>query len=118
MLKILFVDSNVLFREGLTNLLQREPGIQVVGEAGSICEAMEIIKNCEPDLALVDANLPDIDDYNGIRQMKRQRQEMQVVLLTSHDSEDAMIYAIRNGARGYLPKNNSLTRFMASIRAI
>ncbi len=118
MLKIMIIDNNILFREGLSNLLQREAGIQIVGEAGSIIEAMEMSKGLEPNLALVEAELPDMDDFTGIRRLRAQHPRMQVVLLHSHISEDYLIYAVRNGARGYVQKNCSLTKFMAAIRAI
>lgn len=118
MYKIFIVDGNILFREGLTNLLAHEPGIRVVGEAGSIGEAIEKINRVEPDLALVDADLPDMETYNGIRALRQLKPRMQVVLLSAQESEDLLIYAIRNGARGYLYKNHSLTKFMASIRAL
>ncbi len=118
MLKILIIDNNILFREGLTNLLQREAGIQVVGEAGSISEALEEIKGIEPDIALVEAELPDMEDFNGIRLLRGRHPQMQVVLVSTHPSEDLLIYAVRNGARGYLYKNCSLTKFMAAIRAL
>jgi two-component system nitrate/nitrite response regulator NarL len=118
MLKIVIVDNNVLFREGLINLLQREAGIQVVGEAGSIIEAMEQCKGLDPDLALVEADLPEMDDFSGIRLLRAQHPGIQVVMLNTHLSEDYLIYAIRNGARGYLQKNCSLAKFMAAIRAL
>jgi two-component system, NarL family, nitrate/nitrite response regulator NarL len=118
MLKILIIDNNVLFREGLTNLLQHEAGIQIVGEAGSIGEALEEIKDIEPDLALVEAELPDMEDFNGIRLLRAKHPQMQVVLISAHASEEILIYAVRNGARGYLYKNSSLSKFMAAIRAL
>jgi two-component system, NarL family, nitrate/nitrite response regulator NarL len=118
MFKIIIIDGNVLFREGLANLLQHEAGIQVVGEAGSILEAIERMKGVEPDLALMDAELPDMEDINGIRLLRAHSPQIQVVLLSTHPSEDWMIYAVRNGARGYMLKNHSLVKFMAAIRAI
>ncbi len=118
MIKIIIVDSNILFREGLCNLLKQEIGILVVGEASSIKEAMDRLKDTQADLALVDADLPDMDEFQGIRQLRVQRPGMQIVLLSAHDTDARLIRAVQNGARGYLPKNNSLTKFMASIRAI
>ncbi len=118
MLKILVVDNNVLFREGLVNLLQKEKGIQVVAEAGSIGEAVEQIKTIEAQIALVDSDLPDMEEYNGIRLLRSLRPEMQIVLLCTRESPDLLIDAVRKGARGYLLKNNSISRFMASIRAL
>lgn len=118
MIKIIIVDSNILFREGLCNLLKQEMGILVVGEASSIKEAIDRLKDTQADLALVDADLPDMNEFQGIRQLRMQCPGMQIVLLSAHDTDARLIRAVQNGARGYLPKNNSLTKFMASIRAI
>jgi two-component system, NarL family, nitrate/nitrite response regulator NarL len=118
MLKIIIIDNNVLFREGLTNLLQHEAGIQIVGDAGSISEALEKIRSVEPDVALVEAELPDMEDFNGIRLLRAKHPHMQVVLISAHASEEILIYAVRNGARGYLYKNCSLSKFMAAIHAL
>ncbi len=118
MLRIMIIDNNILFREGLTNLLQRETGIQVVCEAGSIFEAMEKSRSFEPDLALLEAEIPDMDDFNGIRLLRAQHPRMQVVLINAHMTEEHLVYAIRNGARGYVQKNCSMAKFMSAIRAM
>ena len=118
MYKILIIDSNALFREGLSNLLQREPGIQVVGEAESIGKATQIFVDTEPDLALLDDEVLDLDHFNGIRLLRERRPQMQVLLLCMHASEDRLLCAVRNGARGYALKNHSMSTLMASIRAM
>jgi two-component system, NarL family, nitrate/nitrite response regulator NarL len=118
MLKILIVDSNILFREGLSNLLEKEPDIVVVGGAGSICEAVEMVKNYQPDLLLLDAEITDIVPLNGIRMLLAERNEMRVLLLSTHGSIDQLFYAVRNGARGYLQKTHSIATLMPSIRAV
>lgn len=136
MYKILIVDSNILFREGLSNLLRQEPGISVVGEAGTIAEAMVKVQIFSPDLALVDVDLPDMEEgvkatpasqnnngkdphyKNGLRALSMLNPQMQVVLISTTASDNMLMYAVRNGARGYIPKNHSMPRFMASIRAL
>lgn len=118
MLKILIIDSNALFREGLSNLLQREPGIQVVGESESITGALPVLMDVEPDLALLDDEVLDLDYFNGIRLLRERRPQMQVLLLSMQASEDRLLSAVRNGARGYALKNHSMSTLMASIRAM
>ena len=118
MYRILIVDSNVLFREGLCNLLRREPGIAVVGEAGSISEALGMVEEINPHLALIDSDLPDISARNGIPLLRAIKTEMTVALISAHETEELLMCAVRSGARGYLLKNHSLTKFMASIRAL
>jgi two-component system nitrate/nitrite response regulator NarL len=114
----MIVDNNVLFREGLTNLLEKEAGIKVVGSFGSVFEAVSSVAHLEPDIILIDSDLPDLDESNGIQTLRLQRPQVQVALMSSHASEELLLYAVRNGARGYLIKNSSLTRFMAAIRAM
>lgn len=118
MFKILIIDSNALFREGLSNLLQREPGIQVVGEFESVGKALQNLAVTEPDLALLDDEVPDLDHFQGIRLLRERRPQMNVLLLSMHTSEDKLLSAIRSGARGYALKNHSLSALMASIRAM
>ena len=118
MFKILIVDSNVLFREGLCNLLRRERGIEVVGEAGSISDAVGMIEDLDPHLALIDSDLPDINSRNGIQLLRAIKTEMTVALTSTQETEELLMYAVRSGARGYLLKNHSLSKFMASIRAL
>jgi len=118
MFRILIIDSNALFREGLSNLLQREPGIQVVGEYESVGKALQNLAVTEPDLALLDDEVPDLDHFQGIRLLRERRPQMNVLLLSMHTSEDKLLSAIRSGARGYALKNHSLSALMASIRAM
>lgn len=118
MLKILIVDNNVLFREGLSNLLQSESGIEVVGEASSIQETMQKVQEANPDLALMEMRLPDMEELNGVSLLHAKYPRMQIVMLSNHDAEEALLTALRYGARGYLPKNSSLSKLMAGIRAI
>lgn len=118
MLKILIVDNNVLFREGLSNLLQRESGIEVVGEASTIRETLQKVQEVNPDLALLEMGLPDMEELNGISLLHARYPHLQIVMLSNHDTEDALLTALRCGARGYLAKNSSLSKLMAGIRAI
>lgn len=118
MYRILLVDNHILFREGLSNLLKQEPGIYIVGQAGSIAEAMEQVPKLAPDLTMVDAELPDIEEYDGISLLRALRPEMQVALLSATESADLMFSAIRSGARAFLLKSNSLPSFMAAIHAL
>lgn len=118
MLRIMIADNNVLFREGLANLLEKENGIKVVGSFGSTYDAIQAISILEPDIILIDSDLPDLDEQNGIQTLRIQRPQAQIAMMSIHHSEEMLLYAVRNGARGYLIKNSSLTRFMAAIRAM
>ena len=118
MLNIIIVDNNVLFREGLANLLQREPGMRVVGEAASIRDALEIVHRQAPDLALVDGDMAERDHFSCLRALHLQRPQMQMVLLNTQMSQEVFVEAVRQGVRGFLPKDHPMNKFMASIHAI
>lgn len=119
MLKIFLVDHHILFREGLVSLLQREEDLRIVGEAGSIAQAIALLRNCDPDVLLVDAELPDLgESCRGIRQLLAVYPLMQVILLNQDESRDRFLQALQNGARGYLTKNYSLSGLVQSVRAI
>lgn len=118
MQKIMIVDNNVLFREGLANLLVKDPELSVVGEAGTVCEALNMVGEVEPDLILMDGELPDMGEYNGVQALRNRFPSAQVVMLSVRDTDELLLYAVRNGARGFLPKNNSLNKLLASIHAL
>ena len=118
MVRILIIDNNVLFREGLTNLLENESGIKVVGCFGSVHEMIHSVVQIEPDIVLMDADLPDLDGQNGIQMIRHRCPQVQVAVMSTRESEDQLLYAVRNGARGFLVKNSSLSRFMAALRAL
>ncbi len=118
MLRILIVDNNVLFREGLTNLLEKENGIRVAGCFGSILEVIGLLPQLKPDVILVDADLPDLEGQNGFQAIRHHCPQAQVAMMSTHQSEELLLYAVRHGARGFLVKNSSLSRFMAAVRAL
>jgi len=118
MLKIFIIDDHILFREGLANLLNQEDEMCVVGEAWSIAQALEKLAHLEPDMALVNADLPDLDDFHALRLLRAWRPRLHILLLSKDDTHGRFLEAVRNGARGYIPINNSSTDLLASIRAI
>ena len=117
-MKILIVDDHVLFREGLVSLLVNQPDLTVVGEAGSVGEAITKTCDLKPDLVLIDLHLPDADGLEAIKIILSKRPETKVVVLTIYESEDLFISAIRNGAVGYLNKKMPLAKLLLSLRAL
>jgi two-component system, NarL family, nitrate/nitrite response regulator NarL len=118
MLKILIIDDQILFREGLANMLHAEGEMRVIGEASSIHQAMEKLKTLDPDMALINSELTDLDDFHSIRLLRARRPHMQIILLSREISQSRFLDAMRNGARGYIPVNNSSANLLTSIHAI
>lgn len=117
-MKILIVDDHVLFREGLVSLLENHPKMTVVGEAGSICEAIEKSIELQPDLVLLETHLPDGNGVEAIKGILANRPDTIILVLTHYDSEDLFISAIRSGARGYLPKRIPMAKLVLSLQAL
>lgn len=104
-MKVLIVDDHVLFREGLVGILQARPEFEVVGEAGTVSEAVEIARQHEPCLILMDWALPDGDGAHATQQILAESPETKIVFLTIYEADENLFAAIRSGAKGYLLKN-------------
>jgi DNA-binding NarL/FixJ family response regulator len=103
-LRLLLVDDHEVVRQGLAALLARRPAFQVVGEAGTVAEALAAARRFRPDLVIMDVRLPDGTGIEACRDIRAEMPETRVVMLTSYPDEDAVLAAILAGASGYLLK--------------
>lgn len=117
MLNIFIIDDSILFREGLATLLEREEDLRVVGEAGSMAQALEKLAHAGADLALVNTNLPDLEDFHALRVLRAGRPHMQILLMGKDETRGIILEAVRNGVRGFIPVNHSAAELLTSIRA-
>lgn len=117
-MRVLIVDDHILFREGLVGLLRTQPDIEVVGECGSVCEAIETARALKPQVILMDFSLPDGTGLDASSKILAELPETQIIFLTVHENDERMISAIRGGAKGYLLKNLSVSKLLASLRAL
>jgi len=117
-MKVLVVDDHILFREGLVSLLSADPSFDVVGQAGSVCEAVELAHKLSPDLVLMDFSLPDGDGAEASALILEDQPECNVVFLTMHDADEKLFAAIRSGAKGYLLKNVPVSKLLSSLHSI
>lgn len=113
---VLLVDDHVLFREGLVSLLNGQPDYRVIGEAGSVAEAVKQALLLKPDLILMDFSLPDGTGLEATREILNHLPNTSIVFLTMHESDDRLYSAIRSGAKGYLLKNLSVGKLMVTLR--
>ena len=104
-MKILIVDDHVLFREGLVGILKARPEFEVVGEAGSVSEAIEKARQAKPDMILMDWGLPDGDGSLASKQILAEQPDCKIVFLTIYEADEKLFAAIRSGAKGYMLKN-------------
>src|SRR5664279_3516381 len=97
-INVLVVDDHPIMREGLRKLLQEEPDIIVVAEAGTGQQALDIAREMQPDVVLLDINLPNLNGIQVTSKLKAERSGIAVVLLTAYDDEEQVLHAMRAGA--------------------
>ena len=118
MMRIMLVDDHVLFREGLAGLLNGQPDMRVVGEAGAAPEALELARQVQPDLILMDVGLRTGNGVDAAASILAERPETNIVFLTMHEEDDLLFAGIRSGAKGYLLKNLPGARLLAYLRGV
>jgi DNA-binding NarL/FixJ family response regulator len=114
-IRVLLVDDQVLMRRGLRKLLEVEDGIEVVGEAADGVEAMQIIPEVRPDVALVDARMPKMDGVELIKRLSEEYRRVAAIVLTTFDDDEYIFGGLRSGARGYLLKDTSPEELVSAI---
>ena len=118
MMKLLVVDDHVLFREGLVSLINRQEDLHVIGEAGSVADAVRMAGELQPDMVLMDFNLPDGTGLDATRAIVELLPETKIVFLTIYDDDERLISAIRLGAKGYLLKNIPVANLLSALRGL
>lgn len=116
-IRILVVDDHTLIRQGIVGLLERQPDIEVVGQAGTGQDALEAGRALAPDVILMDVAMPGISGLEATREIKRQLPDVGVVILTIHDREDYLFQALRAGASGYVLKGADVQDLLSAIRS-
>ena len=115
-IRILVVDDHTLFRRGLTALLSREAGFQVVGDAADAGEAQRRAQALQPDLILLDNHLPGVNGVDALPALRDAAPKARVLMLTISEDERDLAAALRGGACGYLLKNMEGDALAAAIR--
>lgn len=117
-LRILVVDDHDIVREGLAALLSRQPGYEVVAQAGTAADALVAADQYRPDLAILDISLPDGSGIETCREIKARHPQTRVVILTGSGDEDSVLTAVIAGANGYLLKQSGVRDVMNAIDVV
>jgi DNA-binding NarL/FixJ family response regulator len=118
MISILVVDDHPVVREGLAAMLTTQQDVQVVAEADSSSTAISLTRAHRPDVILMDLQLPNMDGSEAIARIKADWPEARFLVLTSYDTDDRVLRAIRAGAQGYLLKGVPKEELFQAVRAI
>jgi two-component system response regulator NreC len=116
--RILIADDHGLVRGGLRAMLEDEPAIEVVAEAGTGEEALRLARELVPDIVLLDIGLPDMDGIETTRWLKKLAPQIKVLILSVYEDESLLREAIKAGAAGYMIKRAAEEDLMAAIQAI
>src|SRR5215468_6381079 len=116
-IKILLVDDQPLFCEGLRTLLSVKPDFEVVGEAGDGAEALRLARSLRPSVVLMDLQMPVLDGVAATRRLREEQPECRVIVLTTFDDDELVFDGLRAGAIGYLLKDAPSEKLAEAIRA-
>jgi NarL family two-component system response regulator YdfI len=116
-LRILVVDDHVIVREGLRLILEGEPDLRLVGDAGDGATALRLVGELQPHVVLMDVRMPGMDGLEAIAQIRQHWPEVAVVILTTYDDDELILKGLRAGASGYLLKDVDRATLFHAIRA-
>ncbi|MGZ9159708.1 MAG: response regulator, partial [Candidatus Limnocylindrales bacterium] len=117
-LRLLVVDDHEVVRQGLVALLDRRDGFQVVAEAGTVADSIEMARRHQPDIVIMDVRLPDGSGIEACREIRAERPETRIVMLTSYPDDEAVLSAIVAGASGYLLKQIRARDLVAALETV
>ena len=113
--RLVLADDHHLLRRGFRSLLSGEPGLEVVGEASTGLEAVELCRRLVPDLVLMDVRMPEMDGITATRQIKREQPGVSVLMVTMHENPDYLLEALDAGAAGYVLKDAPAERLINAV---
>ena len=117
-LRVLIADDHPLFRDGLRSMFEAEPDIELVGEASTGREAVELASRLLPDVALMDIQMPDMDGIEATRRVVAVSPTTRVLVVTMFENDESVLAAMRAGARGYMVKGMRSADAIRAIRAV
>lgn len=117
-IRVLLADDHQLMRAGLCRLLESQPGIEVMAEAGSGHEALEALRAQPMDVAVLDLSMPGMSGMDLIKRVKAEFGTVAILVLTMHAEEQYAVRAFRNGASGYLTKDAAADELASAIRKV
>ena len=116
-IRVLLIDDHTLFRSGIKALLQRQPGFEVVGEAGDAREGVKRAKILQPDVVLLDIHMPGMTGREAVSLVADEAPQARILMLTVSEDIEDLLQTLRAGAHGYLLKNIEMDYLLNAIRS-
>ena len=114
--RLLIADDHALVREGLRTMLSGEDGIEVIAEANDGQQALDVCRELQPDLVLMDVRMPVMDGLEATKKIKAEMPQTSVMMVTMHENPDYLFEAVKAGAAGYVLKDASGERLLGAVR--
>lgn len=118
MIRVLLADDQALVRHGFGMIIRTEPDMEVVAEAGTGAEAVDLAARLSPDVVLMDVRMPGLDGIEATRRVVVDERSPRVLVLTTFDSDEIVLGALRAGASGFLLKDAGGDQLVAAIRIV
>lgn len=116
--KIVIIDDHQLFREGVKRILDFERDFEVVAEGDDGSEALQLVQQYEPDVVIMDINMPSVNGVEATKQLVEANAETKVIILSIHDDETYVTHALQTGARGYLLKEMDADALIQAVKVV
>jgi two-component system response regulator DegU len=116
--KIVIIDDHQLFREGVKRILEFEESFEVLAEGDDGSEAIELIEQYEPNVVLMDINMPQMNGVEATRSLINKYPNMKVIILSIHDDENYVTHALQSGAMGYLLKEMDADALVEAVKVV
>jgi DNA-binding NarL/FixJ family response regulator len=118
LIKVLLADDHSIVREGLRRIVEESGEMQVVAEAADGREAIQLVKENLPDVAVIDISMPGVDGLEVISQLQTQQPKLPILVLTMHEEGQYVVRAIQAGAMGYITKQSAPEQLVNAIRKV
>ncbi len=117
-IRIILADDHPVVRQGLRMMIETDASLIVVDEAGNGREALELIEKHQPQVAVIDVDMPEMDGFGVVRELDQKRIDVEIIFLTMHSKEEIFYAALDLGVKGYVLKDSAISDIVASVKAV
>ncbi|MEG2071220.1 MAG: response regulator transcription factor, partial [Bacteroidales bacterium] len=117
-IKIIIIDDHSMIREGLKQLLELDGDIEVIGEAGDGVEGIKLLESTNPDVMLLDINMPNMNGLQVLEELKKEKRNVKILILTIHNEIEYLFKAVEIGVDGYVLKDSNSSILKTAITTV